>query len=96
MKHQMEMTGDDWMSDQDRARQARLESRRRKTGLRAEKALDSAIKALREYLRACNDCRNGSGDEERGISDSRHRLIGDMAEYSNHLAGVHGKEGGTA
>ncbi len=92
MKQQTEMTGDDWMSDQDRARQKRTESKRHKTGLKAAKALESAITALRDYLYACNDCRNGSGDEERGLSDSRHLLIESMNEYSSYLTSVHDKE----
>jgi hypothetical protein len=86
------MTGDDWMSDRDRARQNLKESKRHKTGLKAAKALDTAIAALREYLNACNDCRNGSGDEKRGISDGRHILMESMAEYSSYLNSVHDKK----
>ena len=59
---------------------------RAKAGAKAAKKLDAATDALRTFLRACNACNDGSGDEKTGAGDGRHRLIADMAEYSNFLA----------
>lgn len=96
MKHQTEMTGDDWISDRDRARQKKAEAKRRDSALKAAKALNKAIEALRVYLQDCRECNDGSGDERQGLSDGRHILIGDLAEYSTFLDGRYSREGSAA
>ncbi len=96
MSEQIEMTGDDWISDRDRTRQKKAEAKRSASALKAAKTLEHAIAALRAYLQACRECNDGSGDEQRGISDGRHILIGKMAEYSSYLDGRYSKEGGAA
>lgn len=58
---------------------------RKRSGLACARKLDDAAKALSAYLRACNACGDGSGDEFRGASDCRHRLIGDISEYETFL-----------
>lgn len=82
---QTAMTGDDWLSDRDRKSQARAEAARKKAGLACAAKLEAAAEALSAYLSACRECNDKSGDELRGISDGRHRLISDCMEYSGFL-----------
>lgn len=82
---QTTMTGDDWTSDQDKRRAAKLATARKKAGIDCAKKLNAAAKALSDYLMACNECRDGSGSEQRGISDGRNMLIRDICEYSGYL-----------
>lgn len=63
----------------------RRADRRDRAGATAARKLFAAVDALSAYLRACNDCQDGSGDEKMGISDGRHILIGNMSEYATWL-----------
>ena len=96
MKHQTAMTGDDWLSDRDRDRQKKAKAKRRDSALKAAKALDKAIEALRVYLQDCRECNDGSGDERQGLGDGRHILIGNLAEYSTFLDSRYNRVGGAA
>lgn len=85
MTVQLTMTGDDWISDRDRARQRKAVAARRAAGLKAAKALEKAAEALNAYLWACRECQDGSDDTAKGIGDGRQILIGDMTEYMGWL-----------
>ncbi len=91
MTTQLTMTGDDWLSDGQRKRTQRAEARRAAAAITCAKRLEAAAESLSAFLRACNDCGDGSGDEQRGISDGRHRLIADLMEYSTYLEGRYGR-----
>ena len=86
---QLSITGDDWKSDRARAAEARASKKRDKAGRDCARALNAATKAVSSYLEACRDCNDGSGDEERGLGDSRHRLITDCSEYAGFLEAKH-------
>ena len=87
--HQLAITGEDWKSDRAKAAEARAIKKRDTAGRACSKALEAASKALGTYLQACRECNDGSGDEERGLSDSRHRLITDTSEYATFLESKH-------
>ena len=89
---QLSMHGHDWTSDADRKAQARAEKRRVKAALACAKKLEAAADAVNEFLAACNECRDGSGQELHGSADGRIRLISDMMEYSGYLESKFGKE----
>lgn len=80
---QLAMIGDDWLSDRDKRTQAKAEARRKKVGLDCAKKLRAAADSLNDYLMACNECRDGSGNEVHGAADSRKRLMGDLLEYAS-------------
>ncbi len=82
---QSKMTGPDWLSDRERRAQAKAETNRNKAGIAAAKKVEAAVSAVAEFLRCCNACRDGSGDEQRGISDGRHILMREMREYAGWL-----------
>lgn len=82
---QLAMVGEDWTSDRDRKAQAKRESARKRAGLACAKKLRDAADALSAYLRACNECRDGSGDERRGIADGRNQQIANLSEYACFL-----------
>ena len=82
---QLAMTGEDWKSDRDRARDRRAEAARKKAGLDCMRKCESAAAALRDYVRACNACGDNSGDELREISDGRHILADQLDEYAAFL-----------
>lgn len=73
------------------AQQSRRDAVRKAAAIRAAAKLFAAQEAVGAFLRACNACQDGSGDEKTGIADGRHRLIGDMAEYATYLEAVFGK-----
>lgn len=85
------MTGDDWKSDRERKSEARAIHARKKAGIACAKKLEAAADALSEYLNACRDCADGSGDEQRGIADGRTILIGNIMEYASWLDGLYNK-----
>lgn len=87
---QTTMTGDDWTSDRDKRRTSQRQAARKKAALDCAKKLDAACEALSAFLRACNDCSDGSGDTQRGISDGRQMMIRDLAEYSGYLESKYG------
>ena len=87
--HQLSIAGEDWKSDRVKAAEARAAKKRDATGRACAKALEAASKALGAYLQACRECNDGSGDEERGLGDSRHRLITDTSEYATFLESKH-------
>lgn len=82
---QLAMTGDEWVSERDKKAQKRAEAARKATALSCAKKLLAASEELSKFLSACRDCRDGSGDEFRGISDGRQILIGDITEYAYYL-----------
>lgn len=88
---QLSMTGEDWLSDRDRKSQARVDAARKRAALTCAAKLTAAAEALSAYLHACRECRDNSGDELRGISDGRHRLIADCMEYACYLDSVYEK-----
>lgn len=88
---QLAMNGDDWMSDSDKKAHAKAEKRREKAAVSCSKKLEAAADALNEFLHACNDCKDGSGQEIRGAADGRLRLISDMMEYSGYLDSKYGR-----
>ncbi|MFL3632166.1 hypothetical protein [Xanthomonas campestris] len=49
--HQTSMTGDDWLSDNDRKRKARAIELRKKAGQNCAKKLQAAAEALSDYAR---------------------------------------------
>ena len=86
---QLGMTGDDWTSDRDKKAQARRIAARKRAGLDCARKLRAASEALSTYLRACNECRDGSGDERMGAGDGRNRMIRDVNEYAHFLENKH-------
>lgn len=88
---QLSMSGSDWLSEQDKRRQAKAEATRKKAALACAKKLEAAANALSEFLMACVDCNDGSGDELMGASDGRKRMIADLNEYSGWLESKYGK-----
>ena len=89
---QLAIVGDDWLSDRDKKSQAKAEAARRRAALQLIKRLDAAGEALGEFLTACIECRDGSG-EIRGEADGRRILRRDIAEYSAWLSSVYDKQG---
>ena len=87
--HQLSITGEDWKSDRAKAAEARASKKRDEAGQACARSLNAASKALGAYLQACRECNDGSGDEERGLGDSRHRLIADTSEYATFLESKH-------
>ena len=73
-------------------REIRAVSKRRKVGLACVRKLDAAAKALNDYLTACRDCHDGSGDEKSGAADSRKTLVRDLTEYSMFLDSIYKKD----
>lgn len=65
--------------------QAKKCAARRKAGLKCAKSLRAAGKDLADYLSACREMNDGSGDEGRSISDCRHVMIRDLSEYATYL-----------
>ncbi|MCQ9378846.1 hypothetical protein [Methyloversatilis sp. XJ19-49] len=84
---QMAMTGEDWTSEQDKKRRAKAEARRKAAAAHCAKKLEVAADSLRDFLRACNECNDGSGDEKMGAADGRLRLESDLREYASFLDG---------
>ena len=70
----------------------RLAANRKRAGLVCAKKLDAAVVALRAYLSACNECRDGSESlslQGKGV-DGREIMIRDLSEYSCYLDGIYG------
>lgn len=86
---QLQMTGDDWLSDGDKKRQARAEAARKKTAIACATALDKACGALSAYMMACLDCNDASSP--RRDDDGRRLLMQSMREYANWLEGAYEK-----
>lgn len=86
---QLAMIGEDWLSDRDKRTQAKAEARRKKAGLDCAKKLRAAADSLNDYLMACNECRDGSGNEIHGAADSRKRLMSDLLEYASYVEFKH-------
>ena len=84
---QLAMTGEEWISDRDRKSLAKAQATRKREGLQCAKKLEQAAEALRDYLQACRECQDNSGDEVRGMSDQRNMMISDLYEYSHWLKG---------
>lgn len=89
---QLCMAGDDWLSDRDKKQTTRAIAARKKSGITCAAKLEAAAEALRDYLRACNTCNDGSGDGERGYGDGRRILISQIAEYSSYLSAKYEKQ----
>lgn len=86
---QVQMAGDDWLSANDRKRQAKAEAARKKAALACANKLEAAADSLNEFLRACAECSDASFD--RGADDSRRLLQASMREYSGYLDSVFNK-----
>lgn len=86
---QLQMTGDDWLSDGDKKRQARAEAARKKAALVCAKRLRAAGDSLSEFMSACLDCQDSSAP--RGVDDSRRILMESLCEYASWLEGVYDK-----
>ena len=89
MIHQLTMAGDDWLSDNDRKRQARAEAARRKAALRAAEKLHAAADSVAEFALSCLECNDGSGPKR--ADDGRTILSAGMREYAGWLESVYGK-----
>lgn len=61
------------------------ESARKKAAIDCAKKLKAACESMNKFLAACNDCADGSGSEQRGISDGRIVMVGNMSEYATYL-----------
>ncbi len=94
MSDQLTMTGDDWISDRDRARQRKAEAARHAAGMKCAAALHKAADALSAYLQACRECQDGSDDSKRGGDDTRITLRESLSEYAGFLEIKH--KGGAA
>lgn len=70
----------------------KFEQRRKKAALVCSKKLEVAADAVNDFLRACRECDDGSGDHQRGISDGRQILIRDMSEYAGFLSSKYSTE----
>lgn len=87
--HQVQMAGDDWLSDRDRKSQAKAEAARKKAALACCKKLEAAADALSELMAACNDCHDGSS--VRREDDGRITLMRNILEYAGWLDSVYAK-----
>lgn len=61
------------------------EARRKKAALCCAKKMEAAQESIMDYLNACCACKDNSGDELRGMSDSRRILARDLSEYAAFL-----------
>lgn len=84
--HQVQMAGDDWLSERDRKQQARAEAARKKAAQVCAKKLEAAAEALHDFVMACNECDDGS--RSRGDDDGRAILQRNMREYAAWLDSV--------
>lgn len=82
---QLAMTGDDWISDRDRKRQARAEAAYRKAMVAAIPKMEAAAEALRACYRAAMEAGH---PDKMGQGDGRLRLAADLMEYASYLDGV--------
>lgn len=87
---QASMTGDDWLSDGDRKRQAKAEVARKKAAQACSKKLEAAADSLCEFMFACTEC--GDGSRDRGADDSRRLLQASMREYATYLDQAYNKD----
>ena len=88
---QLAMHGYDWLSERDKKAQAKAEATRKKVALSCAKKLEAAADSLNEFLAACRECRDGSGNELQGQSDGRTLLVGNLMEYSGYLEQKYGQ-----
>lgn len=88
MAHQLAMAGEDWLSNNDRKRQARAVAARKKAALDCAKKLEAAADALAAFGLACVDFEDGS--RVRGADDGRLILAERCREYSGWLESVYG------
>lgn len=79
------MTGDDWLSDRERTRQARAETARKAAALACAKQLRKATDALHAFVIACTECKDASAPTRD--DDGRLLLMHDMREYAGWLEG---------
>lgn len=82
---QITMTGDDWLSDRDRARDKAAKARLHKAEQRAAKALHAAAEALDDWMRAYCDVH----PDKMGLADQRRRLSSDCRELATYVDGLH-------
>lgn len=90
MGAQLAMAGDDWLSDNDRKRQARAEAARKKAALKCAKKLKEAADALGEFGMSCLECNDAS--RVRGADDGRLILANNCREYAGWLESKYEKE----
>lgn len=86
---QVQMAGDDWLSDRDRKQQARAEAARKKAAQICAKKLEAAADALHDFLMACIECDDAS--RSRGDDDGRVILQRNIIEYAGWLDSVYNK-----
>lgn len=60
----------------------------KESALKAAKKLDEACTAMNAFMSACFQAGH---PDNRGLADSRRRLVEDMSEYSTHLEAVYDK-----
>lgn len=82
---QLTMSGNDWLSDRDRARDKASKARLHKAEQKAAKALHAAADALDDWMRAYCDVH----PDKMGLADQRRRLSGDCRELANYIDGLH-------
>lgn len=86
---QLQMTGEDWLSEGDKKRQARAEATRKKAALACAAQLLKGADSLRAFISACNACNDASSVVR--ADDGRERMVGDLCEYANFLLAVYEK-----
>ncbi len=86
---QLQMTGDDWLSDGEKKRQARAEAARKKAALACAAQLLKSADSLRAFMGACNACKDASSVVS--ADDGRERMAADLYEYAHYLLGVYDK-----
>ena len=86
---QVQMNGDDWLSECDRKSQAKAEAARKKAALACARKLEAAADSLNEFTAACRECADASAP--RSADDGRFLLMRNMMEFASYLDGVHSK-----
>ena len=77
--HQTAMTGDDWLSDQQRKAAAKAQQRKRKAGAAAAKKCREAADAIQAFMHACGKANDGSGVKRS--DDQRLIFVRDLRDY---------------
>ena len=85
--NQLAMTGDDWLSSQDKKAIAKALAIRKKAAITCAARLTDAADSLNDLMRACNACDDGSG--VRSADDGRVLLVERLMEFANWLDSVY-------
>lgn len=81
---QLIMSGNDWLSDRQRARNKAAEARLHKAEQKAAKALHAAADALDDWMRAYCEVHL----DKMGLGDQRRRLSADCRELASYVDGL--------